>query len=338
MTKNIKVPDFTLPGTCDITRRDFLVGGAAALLLGGCGSGGAEGSSTGETRSVEGPMGTVEVPVSPQRVVPGYTTDIDVALVLQLPLVGAPGARGGAGEAFASYQPEGELEDLEKITTFVEPNLEQIAALEPDVIIDSVPFDYGGDERYEQFSRIAPTLNVGDAYSEGWKPYLRAVAGAFGREALAEEFISEYEARAAGLKERISERWGGASFALASSFETGEVFLSAAEAQPARILRDDLGLLTSEAVPETFEEQRGISLERLDLLEDADLLVVRVEPAQEGEGRDREVLDETQSSPLWQRLPAVEAGNVFEYDAELFYDSPLSASAFLDLVEESLLS
>jgi iron complex transport system substrate-binding protein len=146
MTKTIEAPGFTLPGIEDITRRDFLIGGAAALLLGGCGSSGSERVSV-ETKTVETPAGEVEVPVNPQRVVPGYTTDIDVALVLDLPLIGAPGARGSASEAFASYQPEDELEDVEKITTFPTPNLEQIAALGPDVIIDSVPFDYGGDER-----------------------------------------------------------------------------------------------------------------------------------------------------------------------------------------------
>jgi ABC-type Fe3+-hydroxamate transport system substrate-binding protein len=91
-------------------------------------------------------------------------------------------------------------------------------------------------------------------------------------------------------------------------------------------------------VPETFEDQENLSLERLDLLDDADLIFVRVDPAPEGEGRDREVLDETLASPLWRRLPAVQNGQVIECDAELFYDSPLTARAFLDVVERSLLS
>lgn len=34
--KNIEVPGLVIPGVEDITRRDFLVGGAATLLLAGC--------------------------------------------------------------------------------------------------------------------------------------------------------------------------------------------------------------------------------------------------------------------------------------------------------------
>ncbi|MBA2692252.1 MAG: twin-arginine translocation signal domain-containing protein [Rubrobacter sp.] len=57
--KAIEVPGFTLPGIEDITRRDFLVGGAAALLLAGCG--GSDGdSSSGETREVRSGEGSIE--------------------------------------------------------------------------------------------------------------------------------------------------------------------------------------------------------------------------------------------------------------------------------------
>jgi hypothetical protein len=35
MTKTIEKPGFIVPGIEDITRRDFLVGGAAVLLLAG---------------------------------------------------------------------------------------------------------------------------------------------------------------------------------------------------------------------------------------------------------------------------------------------------------------
>lgn len=142
MTKTIEAPGFVLPGVEDITRRDFLVGGAGLLALGIVGCGGeAENEASGETRTVDSPMGPVELPVEPRRLVPGYTTDADIALVLDLPLAGVPGARGLANEDLASYQPEEELEDVERITTFPEPNLEQIAALEPDCIIDSATDD-----------------------------------------------------------------------------------------------------------------------------------------------------------------------------------------------------
>jgi iron complex transport system substrate-binding protein len=332
--KAIEAPRFVLPGIEDITRRDFLVGGAAALLLGSCGSSGRN-EAYGETRTVETPAGAVEVPVNPRRVVPGYTTDADVALVLDLPLVGAPGATGFASQEFATYHRE-RLEGVEKVTTSPEPNLEEIAALRPDLILDSYPYE-GFEDRYESFSRIVPTLNVGGAWSKGWKPYLTAVAGVFEREDLAEDFIAGYDERVPGLRERLAGRWEGARFALVGSYEPGTVYLEAAGSQPGVILSEDLGIAPSSGIPESPSDEGNISLERLDTIEDADIILLRVDPAQKGEGRDRAFLDEALASPLWQRLPAVRAGNVFEYNAELYYNSPLTARAFLDYVERTLL-
>lgn len=139
--RTIERPGFVLPDIEDLTRRDFLVGGAAAWLLGGCGGGGS-GEASGQVREVEGPMGMVALPETPERLVAMYATDVDVALVLGLPLVGGSTARGtGGNEAFAYYQPEEELEGVAKLATFPTPNYEQIAAVGPDCIIDSTTDD-----------------------------------------------------------------------------------------------------------------------------------------------------------------------------------------------------
>jgi iron complex transport system substrate-binding protein len=326
----------------NLTRRRFITaaGGLALGVLTGCGSedqAAAPTATVAATRIFAGPAGPVEFPANPQRVIPGYTTDVDIALVLDLPLVGVPGARGGAQQALASYHPKEKLGSVAKVTTSPEPNLEQIAALQPDLILDSYPYQ-GFEDRYQRFSQIAPTLNFGAEYGTGWRPYLRAAAAALGREASAEAFIARYEARVVELRARGAERWPGARVAFITSFEPGTVYLEAGESQPARILRDDLGLLTADAVPATFAEEGNISLEELNRFDDADLVIVRVDLLPEGESRDREVLDVIRRSPLWLRLPAVAKGQVYEYDAELYYDSPLSAMAFLDVVEQKLLA
>jgi iron complex transport system substrate-binding protein len=338
MTKTVEKPGFTAPGIEDITRRDFLVGGAGLLALGIAGCGGDSGNgASGETRTVDSPMGPVELPVEPQRVVPGYTTDADIALVLDLPLVGVPGARGLANQDLAGYQPEEELEDVERITTFPETNLEQIAALEPDCIIDSATDD---EKRYEDFSRIAPTFNFFDAlYGDSganFRGALRSVAGAFGREDRAEEAIAEYEERAARTRERLAERWSGSKIVAAYPYQAMLV-VPGADTLNNILLKEDLGM----ELIEFADESRGyneISFERLDLLDDADIVFIHVEPRDDGPGRDRSQITPLERTPLWQRVPAVEKGQVFEYPAELSSASILSAHAFLDVVEESLLA
>jgi len=341
--RNIEVPGFTLPGVEDITRRDFLVGSAGLLALGLAGCGGDEGGSPpAETRRVESPMGPVELPVDPKRLVAIYATDIDVALALDLPLVGGGTARGtGGDEPFASYQPEEELEDVEPLATYPEANYEQIAAVGPDCIINSTP-DEG--DRYERLSEIAPTFNyselqsVGENFRSDWKGGFRGVARAFGKETLAEREISVYEERASDMKDRLAERWAGATFAFVGSYEAATVWVSDKGMHLDPIAAKDLGLTPSDVVPETYNERPNLSLERLDLLEDTDILFVRIEPSQSGSGRDRKFIGPIQVSPLWQRLPAVRKGQVIEYDAEIYYASPLTAEAFLDVVERSLLS
>jgi ABC-type Fe3+-hydroxamate transport system substrate-binding protein len=79
-------------------------------------------------------------------------------------------------------------------------------------------------------------------------------------------------------------------------------------------------------------------MEQLPMLNEVDILFLRVEPLAEGEGRDQSVHGPLKASPIWQQLGAVQNGLVVEYDAELFYASPLTASAFLDVVEQTLLA
>lgn len=330
-----------------VTRRRFAAGFGGALGLAATGIGDrrrtaarqAATPAAGATRLVESALGPVELPVDPRRVVAGYTTDMDVALVLGLPLVAGPGARGLAGQAFAPYQPAEALTGVAKVTTYPEANFEQIAAVAPDCIIDSADAD---PRRYELFSQIAPTFNFNEVlYAPGsfkadWRAALLAVGDAFGRRPRAEAEIAAYEERAAALRERLAERWAGATFVTLGSWQPGLVLVTDRNMHPALILAEDLGLTPAAVMPETFEGRPNLSLERLDLL-DADLLFIRIEAAEEGEGRDRAALDGVQASPLWQRLPAVQAGSVVEYDAELFYASPLTAAAFLDVVEAALL-
>ncbi|MDQ3508557.1 MAG: twin-arginine translocation signal domain-containing protein [Actinomycetota bacterium] len=76
----------------DLTRRDFLAAGAAAMLLGGCGgngegSGGETGSSS-NTRTVEHKYGSTEIEGEPERIVTVGLTDHDAVLALGVVPVG----------------------------------------------------------------------------------------------------------------------------------------------------------------------------------------------------------------------------------------------------------
>ena len=331
-----------------ITRRRFLIG-AGALGLGvvtGCGAEEANApmatvaTGTDGTRTVEHVYGQVELPVNPQRLIPGYTTEMDYALVLGIPMVAGTGARGGT-EPFATYQREAyprRLNNLEKVVTYPEANYEQIATQQPDCILDQVAAD--DQERYNLLSRIAPTFVFRD-YQEveelefgkpDWRGSLRTVGQAFGATDAAEQYIATYEGRVEALRGRLAERWSSATFAIGSP-NPESFFVFARFLQTTQILFDELNLEPASVVG---SDGTQLSLETVPEI-DADVLFLVLGPQEDSLERDREAAEIYLNSPLWQEIPAVREDQVYEMDQELIYTGPLTATAFLDYVERTLL-
>lgn len=328
------------------TRREFLIGAGSLLILApfGCGDDGETGEGGGttsdDTRTVDSVYGQVELPANPQRLVPGYTTEMDYALVLGIPMAAGTGSRGG-NQPFAEYQREAypdRLDDLEKVVTYPEANYEQIAAANPDCILDQVAAD--DESRYERLSEIAPTFVFQD-YEDveklkfgrpDWRGSLREVGQAFGAPEAAEEHIADYEARVEELRGPLAERWSGATFAAVLPW-TDYFLVWGREVQAHQILFDDLGLKPATVINPNNTE---LSLEALPDI-DADVLFLGLSPKEDSLERDREVAAPYLDSPLWQKIPAVQKDQVYEFDQELIYTGPLTATAFLDYVEQTLL-
>lgn len=295
----------------------------------------------GATRTVDTQFGPVALPVDPRRVVAINYLDVDFALVLGLPLVGAGSFVRGTPQ-LAPYQPADQLAAVELLAS--PPNFEQIAALRPDAIIVGYVDD---DRSYDRLTAIAPTFAFGDRlyypeeaggeFREGWRGGLVAVAEAFGRGRDAERVLADFASRTAATRSRLGDRWAGARFALVMAMEGGTVNVATTNEGLPRLLTEDLGLMPVAATDDVYDEETSnISLERLDLLADADVLFVRVPPATDGSGRDRGLLDQLLASPLWRRVPAVAAGHAHEFPQELNYPSPLTVRAFLAVVEAAL--
>ncbi len=79
-----------------------------------------------------------------------------------------------------------------------EPNLEAIAALQPDLILHH---DYADDtDLYDSLAQIAPTMAYSGATVGGWKRAIRGLAQATGRSDRAEAVIADYDTRLAALQ------------------------------------------------------------------------------------------------------------------------------------------
>jgi iron complex transport system substrate-binding protein len=135
--KDIEAPGLVIPGIEDITRRDFLIGGAAALLLGGCGSDGeSAGETSGETRTVEHMFGTTEVPAEPKRVAALFVTVASaLASVGVQPIAVVEDTVEFVEPLRGLLDPDINLSESEEVGSVSEFSLERLATLEPDLIV-----------------------------------------------------------------------------------------------------------------------------------------------------------------------------------------------------------
>ena len=182
---------------------------AAALVLTACGSSDAGGAASDTTatadaafpRTVVHAMGETEIPARPERVVVLDTGELDSALSLGVTPVGA--VTTAVSEDFLSYLAEGAA-GVQRVGTIAEPNLEAIAALQPDLILSN---KVRHEDIYPQLARIAPTV-FAERVGAVWKDNLGLAAEALGREDDATAALAAYEKDAAALGASVGDPAG----------------------------------------------------------------------------------------------------------------------------------
>src|SRR3954453_14571367 len=167
----------------------------AALVVTSCGSGddsGGSATSGGNAASdgsasgafpvtVSTAFGDVTVEEEPTRVVALGWSDAETALALGVQPVGASDWLGFGGEGVGPWA-EGRYDQAPEIIETLEPSYEQIAALQPDLILDTR--SDGTQERYDLLSKIAPTIGQPEGvgpYQTTWQQQLEMVGKALGR-------------------------------------------------------------------------------------------------------------------------------------------------------------
>ncbi|KOS54877.1 ABC transporter substrate-binding protein [Rhodococcus rhodochrous] len=139
-------------------------------------------------RTVEHARGITQVPADPQRVVVLEPVHLDTAVALDVVPVGAAVLSEATGvPAYLGDKADG----VEVVGTVPEPNVEEIASLQPDLII-------GTETRhaalYERFAAIAPTVYMA-SQADPWQDNVRLVATALNKTERAESLLDDYRAR-----------------------------------------------------------------------------------------------------------------------------------------------
>ncbi|MGQ0615964.1 MAG: ABC transporter substrate-binding protein [Acidimicrobiia bacterium] len=300
------------------TRRQFLLGLGAAGVLAACGDDSQDadvasapgpasptGSPASATREVVTDAGPLEVPSAPQRVVAAIGSfETDMVAVGVMPVLTT---------SFAG--PWVELDDDVVVTENIPPTAEELARVRPDLIVG---WSWVTEEPvYDEIVQIAPYVGlgeseatVGDGFDAGrylsWDTLFLSVADAVGRREEGERLVADFEAR---VDEVAARRAGQPPLRVArvEFYETGTFSYRGQDEDTAELMRR-IGLTV--VGPETSVNEE--SLERLPEIE-ADLIVVPV-----GGGMPPEVFAEIEQNPLWQAIPAVQAGRVEQVDGELW--------------------
>ncbi len=277
----------------------------AVVALAGCGGGGESGGGGGEDsggRSIEHAMGETEVPEKPERVVVLDTGELDSAMTLGVTPVGAVEVVEGLG--YPSYL-DG-TDEIENVGTIEQPNLEAIAALEPDLILSS---KLRHEQIYGQLSQIAPTVFT-ETTGVTWKENFELHAEALNRAEEGNTAEEEYGGRIDEFRRAMGDRLG----------ET--------EVSVVRFLPGDTRVYQKESFIGTVLEDAGLPRPPSQDVEDFAILNASAELIPEMDGdvifvtaygpEEDTTLQEITSDPLWQQLEAVQQGRVYEISDDLW--------------------
>ena len=282
-------------------------------------------NAAGEERTLTDDAGNeVTVPENPERIIGTYLED-DL-----LTLEETPAAQWTVGEdSVQEYLQSEGLEGL-PLMPFDLP-FEAVVQEEPDLILLSSS-DLADGEKYDSYSKIAPSFVVESGSYDDWRDRLTRVSEVFGKEELAQEKVAEYdtliEETSAELESEVGEEtaiviwWTGDSY-----------FISNKDKSSGEVLYNDLGLSAPPLVEElsTDNETPWIeaSLESL-----AEMKADHIFFIGNAEGDSETAF----SDEVFKNIPAVENGNVYEYTQadSWLYSGYIANSLIVEDVEEAL--
>ena len=158
-------------------------------------------SSTGNNsnRQIQHAMGTTKVKENPQRIVVLTNEATDHLLALGIKPVGA--VQSWWGDPYFEYL-QRDLQNVPVVGNELQPNLEKIAALKPDLIIGS---KIRHQNIYPQLSQIAPTV-FSETLGADWKDNFNLYAKAADKEEKAQQLIAQWDRRVKDFQTKIGDK------------------------------------------------------------------------------------------------------------------------------------
>ena len=282
-----------------------------AMMFVGCASNGTknEGKSTEETVTVTDVRGEVEIPADPKRIV-DLSGNSDILSILGYKVVGTANSDAYDYTKFPSYLEE-TLSGAEILGYSMQDTMdvEAVMNLNPDLIVISTV----QEKMYDQLSEIAPTVMI-QLEALNWKDDVKALAKVFDKEDIANEWISNYEAKSKEAGDKIKAEYGEDTTYLSFLASGGQFFIFDG-AGFGNVLYEDMGL----AKPAGMPEQTDISLpvvtyEGLAAIQSDYIFLIATD----------EDLAQLEANSIWNSLPAVKNGNVVVLESSPYFNQGYS--------------
>ncbi|MBW7454509.1 ABC transporter substrate-binding protein [Paenibacillus sepulcri] len=252
----------------------------------------------------------VKVPTHPQRVIAPFIEDPLTALGIK------PVAQWGAAGVPQHYLQD-KLADVPVLDMAGGLKPEETLSYNPDLIIFLAP-TYLANGTYEQYAKIAPTFVLSDNEAD-WRGNLQKLGALLNQDEAAEKAIADYDQKLKEAKEQLGSIPGSKTAILMQAGDEKGFKLFGPKFYGGSILYEALGFKQPQVLKGDYETY---SLETLAQLNEVDYIFVI-----SGEGRAKPPVD----NPLWQGLPAVKAGNVFEADSGHWFNAnPIANGLMID--------
>jgi iron complex transport system substrate-binding protein len=295
-----------------------------AALLTACGASAQTGSASEERaaaasgsypRTITHDKGTTELPERPQRIVALDNSLVEAVVLLERPLVGGISSyRDLTG--FPPYLGDA-VADTEDVGPLDAPDLEAIAALEPDLIVSAT---VRHDALYDELTKIAPTVFVKTTGPQ-WRENVTFLGKVLGAEDKAAEELAAYRARAKAVGDAINAKAGNPTISIVR-FLDGPTRLMQKQSFIGHIL-SDAGLARPKA-QDVDDFALEVGEEGIRQADGDHIFVTSYSGGEPSKER-------FQRNPLWKELAAVKAGSVTDVADEIWMTSVSVQGAHLVL-------
>lgn len=306
-----------------------LLAACSLTLLGACStnndstdsSGSATTSSEIATTFTDAMGNEVTVPENPQRVIGSYLEDYLVALGV------TPVAQWTVGNDSDQAYLQDKLAEVPRIN--YDLPFEDVLSFEPDLLLMDSNSMVEGD-KYDQYSKIAPTYVVTNGEDVTWRERLTDIAKVLHKEEQAAQVEADYDDLVAATKETYADQIQGKSIAVLWVVNNS-VFMVSETKSSGQLLYHELGFevpaLVSEISESATADWSAVSLEKLAEL-DADYLIL----VNSDKGAD------FFSEQVWQNLDAVKNNHLWEFGPESswLYNGPIAYTKMIEDIQNKL--